>query len=276
MPLSESRSVSSNWSTRSRFWRNSGWRFPNCPRALPFDISSEKWCRPETKFPSFEMETLFSKIQNRKAAVAVIGLGHVGLPLALEISQAGFQTFGLDLSKEKTERLNKGICPLPEPENESFRRLVQEGRFRATHRFEILKDCEVFCLCIPTPWGEDQKPDLSSLIRAVISVRDFLKRDRLILLESTVYPGVTEEIVAPLLEETGLKADRDFYLAHSPERVDPGNSRHRLKYIPKIVGGLTFRSTEAGLACYGSFLDHVVPVSACRTAESVNFVEKCF
>src|SRR4030095_1478234 len=219
---------------------------------------------------------IFQKIQNRSARVAVVGLGAVGLPLCAEIIQAGFSVLGIDRSAEKIENLKRGWKISQGLPKEDFSAWIKTGRLRLQEGFLDLGSCDVICLAVPTPLTPNQEPDLSCLMEALGSIRDHLRKGQALWIESTLYPGATEEVVAPFLEALGLRAGQDFYLAVSPERLDPGNARFSLAEIPKLVGGINSVSTEAALSFYGSFLRKVVPLTSTRAAEAAKCFENTF
>lgn len=223
-----------------------------------------------------EMLDLSSKITAKTAHAGVIGLGYVGLPLAVEIASAGYRTTGFDLSREKVRSLNQGKNYIKDIDEAVLSRVVETGLFRATDDFSALKDCDCISICVPTPLGKGKNPDMSYIIGAVTEVAKHLRPGQLVILESTTYPGTTEEVVSPMLHESGLKAGEDFFLAFSPERIDPGNGKFRLKNTPKIIGGMTPNCTEIAQSFYQTFLDRIVPVRTPRAAEMVKILENTF
>lgn len=216
------------------------------------------------------------KVGSKEARVVVIGLGYVGLPLAVEIAAAGYKTAGIDLVKEKVRCINEGENYIKDVCTETLSNLVKEQKLRAYSDFSPLPESDVIIICVPTPLSKAKNPDISYIVSAVSEVKKILREDQLVVLESTTYPGTTEELVLPLLEETGLKAGKDFFLAFSPERIDPGNKKFGLKNTPKVVGGVTPLCTEMAQRFYRSFVDRVVPVSTSRTAEMVKLLENTF
>jgi len=219
---------------------------------------------------------LRDKIRDRKARVAVIGLGYVGLPLAVEFAKKGFDVTGLDVDASKIDEINAGRSYILDVKTEDVKACVDAGRLRASSDMSLLKDMDAIDICVPTPLRKTKDPDLSYVVQAVDSVKAHLKKGQLVILESTTYPGTTDEVVQPALEEKGLKAGVDFYLAFSPERVDPGNESYSTRTIPKVVGGVNTESTELASALYGSIVDTVVPVSSTRVAEMVKLLENTF
>ena len=219
---------------------------------------------------------LKDKIRDRKARIGVIGLGYVGLPLAVEFAKKGFDVTGFDVEASKTDEINAGRSYILDVKTEEVKAGVDAGRLRATTDMSHLKEMDAIDICVPTPLRKTKDPDLSYVIQAVDSVKANLRRGQLVILESTTYPGTTDEVVQPALEENGLKAGTDFYLAFSPERVDPGNLAFGTRTIPKVVGGFDRRSTELASDLYGSIIDTVVPVSSTQVAEMVKLLENTF
>ena len=220
--------------------------------------------------------SLKDKIRDRKARIGVIGLGYVGLPLAVEFAMKGFDVTGLDVDESKVREINAGRSYILDVKTEDVKACVDAGRLRASSDMSHLKDMDAIDICVPTPLRKTKDPDLSYVVQAVESVKAHLKKGQLIILESTTYPGTTDEVVQPALEENGLKAGVDFHLAFSPERVDPGNESFSTRTIPKVVGGLNRESTELASALYGSIVDKVVPVSSTQVAEMVKLLENTF
>ena len=219
---------------------------------------------------------LKGKIRDRTARVGVIGLGYVGLPLAVEFAKKGFDVTGFDVDTSKTNEINAGRSYILDVDTEEVKACVEAGRLRATTDMAGLKDMDAIDICVPTPLRKTKDPDLSYVIQAVDAVKANLKRGQLVILESTTYPGTTDEVVQPALEENGLRAGTDFYLAFSPERVDPGNPDFDTRRIPKVVGGFDRKSTDLASDLYGSIVDTVVPVSSTRVAEMVKLLENTF
>jgi UDP-N-acetyl-D-glucosamine dehydrogenase len=220
--------------------------------------------------------SLLERIQSRRAHVGVIGLGYVGLPLAVEFARAGFTVVGFDVDSRKTDQINNGRSYIPDVRDEDLAEQVRAGRLRATTTMAELAEADAIDICVPTPLRKTKDPDLSYIVRAVEAVAATLRRGQLIILESTTYPGTTDEVVRPMLEAKGLQAGVDFFLAFSPERVDPGNERFTTKNIPKIVGGADAASTRVAAALYGATVEHVIPVSSTRVAEMVKLLENTF
>ncbi len=219
---------------------------------------------------------LLERITSKRAAVGVIGLGYVGLPLAVEFARAGFPVTGFDVDETKIARLNAGQSYIQDVPDAELASVVAAGRLRATSDMRCLGTMDVVDICVPTPLRKTKDPDLSYIVTAVEAVAATLRPGQLIILESTTYPGTTEEVVQPMLEAKGLKPEQDFLLAFSPERVDPGNARFTTRNIPKVVGGIGPVSTEAAAALYGAIVSNVVPVSSTRVAEMVKLLENTF
>ena len=219
---------------------------------------------------------LKEKIQKKQARIGIIGLGYVGLPLAVEFAKAGFEVTGFDVDVTKVSSINKGHSYIGDVSSEDVAGCVKAGKLKATDDMSKLHDMDAIDICVPTPLRKTRDPDLSYVILAVDAVRARLKPGQLVILESTTYPGTTDEVVQPALEEGGLKAGKDFYLAFSPERVDPGNATHNTRNIPKVVGGFNEISTELAADLYGSIINTIVPVSSTQVAEMVKLLENTF
>jgi UDP-N-acetyl-D-glucosamine dehydrogenase len=222
------------------------------------------------------IDTLLDRIRAREARVGVIGLGYVGLPLAVEFARAGYSVTGFDVDAHKAAQINAGKSYIPDVPDSDLSEAVNAGKLRATTDMHALGEMDAIDICVPTPLRKTKDPDLSYVVLAVEAVAATIKPGQLIILESTTYPGTTDEVVQPMLEEKGLEADVDFFLAFSPERVDPGNQRFTTKNIPKIVGGVGPKSTEAASLLYGASVQTVVPVSSTRVAEMVKLLENTF
>ncbi len=219
---------------------------------------------------------LLSSIENREAKVGIVGLGYVGLPLMQTFCGAGFTCIGLDVDPEKVEQLNQGKSYIKHIPSEHVMAMVKEKRFRATTDPKELKQCAAVIICVPTPLTKMREPDMTYVEGTARMLRDVLVKGQLIVLESTTYPGTTREVVKPILEETGLKAEKDFYLAYSPEREDPGRKDFSTSTIPKVVGGFGPRSRQVAAALYGAAVAKVVPVSSCEVAESAKILENVY
>ena len=219
---------------------------------------------------------LLQKIENRSARAGVVGLGYVGLPLAVELAKAGFRTTGIDLDQRKISAIAEGHSYIPDVDAADVKRLRAEGRLDATADFSVVKELDTINICVPTPLRKTKDPDMSYIVSAVESIAEHLHPGLLIVLESTTYPGTTDEVVQPLLEEKGLKAGVDFFLAFSPERVDPGNPTFQTHNVPKVVGGVTADCSRLAAALYGTAIETIVPVSSTRVAEMVKLLENTF
>jgi UDP-N-acetyl-D-glucosamine dehydrogenase len=219
---------------------------------------------------------LMERIEKKRARVGVIGLGYVGLPLGVEFSRAGFAVTGFEVDGRRVGELNAGRAYIGDVSEYTIRELVASKRLRATTDFDELAQMDTISICVPTPLRKTRDPDLTYIIGALDQIQPRLRPGQLIVLESTTYPGTTEELVQPKLEEGGLKAGRDFFRALSPERVDPGNATFHTRNIPKVVGGITPRCTEHAAALYGQCVERVVPVSSSRVAEMVKLLENTF
>jgi UDP-N-acetyl-D-glucosamine dehydrogenase len=222
------------------------------------------------------MNATLQRIQARQAKIGVIGLGYVGLPLAVEFARAGFDVTGFDVDAAKAAQINDGRSYIPDVSDAQVGAAVKAGKLRATTDMSALGGMDAIDICVPTPLRKTKDPDLSYVVLAVEAVAATLRKGQLIILESTTYPGTTDEVVQPMLEAKGLAADVDFYLAFSPERVDPGNQQFTTKNIPKIVGGIGDASTEIAAALYAATVERVVPVSSTRVAEMVKLLENTF
>ena len=219
---------------------------------------------------------LFERIQRRQARVGVIGLGYVGLPLAVELARSGFVATGFDLDVRKITAINEGRSYVGDVPSATVAELTGQGRLRATADTSLIGECDTINICVPTPLRKTKDPDMSFIVSAVESVATHLRPGMLVILESTTYPGTTEEVVQPLLEASGLKAGVDFFLAFSPERVDPGNPTFSTRNVPKVVGGLTPTCSRLAAALYGAAIETIVPVGSTRVAEMVKLLENTF
>jgi UDP-N-acetyl-D-glucosamine dehydrogenase len=220
--------------------------------------------------------SLNGRLTDRTARVGVVGLGYVGLPLAVEFARAGFTTTGIDLDQRKIDAVNQGTSYIPDVETAEVARLVSAGTLRATTNFEVVAELDTINICVPTPLRKTKDPDMSYIVSAVEKIAQHLHPGMLIILESTTYPGTTEELVQPMLEAGGLKAGVDFFLAFSPERVDPGNPTFNTHNVPKVVGGVGRESTELASLLYGAAIETIVPVSSPQAAEMVKLLENTF
>ena len=219
---------------------------------------------------------LAKKIQNRTAKVGVIGLGYVGLTLAMEMAKEGFQVTGIDIDRKRVDSVNAGISYVLDVPSEKLLSFVSQKRMKATQSLAAVENLDTVSICVPTPLRKTKEPDLSYVIAAAEAVRNHLQQGQLIVVESTTYPGTTRELVLPTLEKTGLQVGRDFFLAFSPERVDPGSSTHTTRTIPKVIGGMTPQCGELADLLYQQFIDKIVPVSSPECAEMVKLLENTF
>ncbi len=220
---------------------------------------------------------LYEKIKNRSAKVCVMGLGYVGLPLAVEKAKAGYTVLGFDVQKKKVDMVNAGINYIGDVVDEELKDLVKKGKLSATNDFDRLTECDVVTICVPTPIDVHKVPDLTFVRNTAEEISKRMHKDMLVVLESTTYPGTTEEILLPILERSGLKVGKDFYLAFSPERVDPGNKRFKTKNTPKVVGGVTKECTKHAKVLYENVLEAPVhTVSSPKAAEMTKILENTF
>jgi len=219
---------------------------------------------------------LEEKIKNRTAHVGIIGLGYVGLPLAMEFAKAGFSVTGIDVQESKVAQLNRGQSYVQDVPTDTLGKWVSTGRFRATSDFAAISDLDTINIAVPTPLRKTKDPDMSYIVSACQETAKFLGPGKLVILESTTYPGTTDELVLPMLEASGGKVGEDFFLCFSPERVDPGNAQYQTANIPKVVGGITPACTRLGALFYAQALEKVVPVSSTSVAEMVKLLENTF
>ncbi len=208
--------------------------------------------------------------------VAVLGLGYVGLPLALEFNKSGLEVWGIDTDRERIHRIKSGISYIDDVSDEIIQQAMKTNRFFVTDEYEILKGMDAVCICVPTPLNKIQEPDLSFIIQAVDAIEPYLHQGMLVVLESTTYPGTTEEVVLPRLSKGGLCVGKDFFLAFSPERYDPGNKQFHIRNTPKVIGGITPACTQKAKELYQHIISEIVLVSNARTAEMVKLLENTF
>jgi UDP-N-acetyl-D-glucosamine dehydrogenase len=220
--------------------------------------------------------TLKNKIESRDARLAVIGMGYVGLPLAIEFARGGIDTTGVDVTQEKVRQINAGSSYIGDVPDSDVAKFVTAGTLRATSDFAVLADCDCVIICVPTPLGKTKDPDISYIVAACDEIAKYAHPDMLVVLESTTYPGSTEELILPRLNVDGAKAGEDFFLAFSPERVDPGNKTWTVRNTPKVIGGMTPACIETATALYSYAIDCVVPVSSPAAAEMVKLLENTF
>jgi UDP-N-acetyl-D-glucosamine dehydrogenase len=219
---------------------------------------------------------LMSLITNKQAQAGVIGLGYVGLPLLVEFAAKGFRAIGFEVDENKAQQINQGQSYIGDVPAPRLSEMVKSERLRATTDFNNLSDCDVIIICVPTPLRKTKEPDVSYILAAAEEIQKRLRRGQLIILESTTYPGTTDEVLLPMFEETGLKLDEDFLLAFSPERVDPGNPQFMTHNIPKVVGGVTPDSTMAAAHLYSQIVNDVHAVTSARVAEAAKLLENTF
>lgn len=221
-------------------------------------------------------QDLEKKIRHRTARVGVIGLGHVGLPLALEMAKAGFRVTGIDIDMSKAESVNAGKSYILDVPSETLHSLVTKGRIKATQSLAAVENLDAVSICVPTPLRKTKTPDLSYVIAAVEAIHNHLRPGQLIVLESTIYPSTTRELVLPILEKTGLRLGEDFFLVYSPERFDSANKTYSSRNVPKVIGGMTPRCTELATLLYRQFIERIVPVCSPEAAEMVKLLENTF
>src|SRR5436853_3563875 len=221
-------------------------------------------------------DEIIDLIKDRRARVGVIGLGYVGLPLATEFAGKGLSVVGFEVDEKKVAEINAGRSYISDVVSDLIRDSVDTGRLRASTDFDLLQECDAIIICVPTPVRKTKEPDVSYILAAAEEIKKRLRRGQLVILESTTYPGTTDEVLLPMFEETGLKLDEDFLLAFSPERVDPGNPQFQTHNIPKVVGGVTEDSTEAAASLYSQIVNEVHAVSSARVAEAAKLLENTF
>lgn len=222
-------------------------------------------------------EDLLLKIKNKTAKLGVVGLGYVGLPLAVEKAKAGYDVIGFDVQEKKVQLVNEGHNYIGDILDQDLEDLVKAGKIKATTDFSFVKDVDAVAIAVPTPLDKFKQPDVSYVVNSTKDVAKYIHKGMLVVLESTTYPGTTEEIVKPILEESGLKCGVDFFLAFSPERVDPGNKQFKTKNTPKVVGGITADCTEVAAALYSNVLEgEIHKVSSPAVAEMEKILENTF
>ena len=219
---------------------------------------------------------LKNKIENRDAHIGVIGLGYVGLPLAMEFVRAGFHVTGIDIDQEKVKKLNRGENYIQDIKDESVKNAVEMKQLSATSDFSVIQNLDAISICVPTPLNKQKNPDISFINHVMENIKDLIHHDMIVVLESTSYPGTTRELILPEMESKGLKAGHDFYLCFSPERVDPGNEKYKTANTPKILGGITPKCGEIGEFLYKTIIEQVIRVSSPETAEMVKLLENTF
>lgn len=222
------------------------------------------------------LSELARRLKAKRARVGVIGLGYVGLPLAVAFAREGFSVVGIDLDAQRVTRVNRGQSYIPDVPSEDLVTLGRTKRFTATDRFADLAGLDAIVICVPTPLRKTREPDISYIISAAQEIAKVLRRGQLVVLESTTYPGTTDEVILPMLEANGLKVGRDFALAFSPERIDPGNPQYATCTIPKVIGGITPTCQRLAMLLYGQAIRQLVPVSSTKVAEMVKLLENTF
>ncbi len=237
-------------------------------------MTTQKRSTPVERGP--HLQSLLTKIRSRDARIGVIGQGYVGLPLAVVMAEAGFDVTGYDVLPDKVASLNEGKSYIGDIPDERLQAQIDAGLYRARTSFENLAEADVISICVPTPLGKTRDPDISYIVDASENVAKTLRPGQLIVLESTTYPGTTEELVLPIFEATGLTCGQDYFLAFSPERVDPGNPRFDIRNTPRLMGGITTACLEAASSMYGAFLENVVEMSSTQAAEMAKLLENTF
>ncbi len=219
---------------------------------------------------------LAARLKNKEAKVAIVGMGYVGLPLAVEFGEAGLSVIGIDVSQDRVDMINRGESYIGDVSTKSLKELADKGLVKASLPGEILAEADAISICVPTPLRKTKDPDISYIVAASEEVAKYLRPGQLIVLESTTYPGTTEEVILPRLQEKGLVVGEDFFLCFSPERVDPGNEYWNTRNTPKVVGGVTPQCSEMGALLYGHAIETIVPVSSTQCAEMVKLLENTF
>ena len=222
------------------------------------------------------LDALKARISSGEARVGILGLGYVGLPLAVEFAADGLNVTGFDLSERKIASLNRGESYIQDVETVKLKAMVDQGRLKATTDFTKIKDCDALIICVPTPLSKTKDPDLEMVVSATRRIAENMRAGQLVVLESTTYPGTTDELILPMLSEKGLKVGVDFFLAFSPERVDPGNPKFHTRNTPKVIGGVTPACGEAAKALYSKAIETIIVVSSPRAAEMVKLLENTF
>ena len=222
------------------------------------------------------MNSLLNRINERSALIGIVGLGYVGLPLVLRFCEEGFKVLGFDIDREKADKLNRGESYIKHISSEKVRQFVDRRLFEATVDMQRLKEADAIIICVPTPLTDKREPDMQYVENTAKEIAKYLRKGQIVSLESTTYPGTTEELLLPLFQKKGLKAGKDFFLVFSPEREDPGRKDFTTKTTPKIVGGVTQKCLEVGAALYSKIVDKVVKVSSPRTAEMTKLLENIY
>ncbi len=219
---------------------------------------------------------LAENICNKKAKVAVIGIGYVGLPLAIEIARAGYDTVGIDVDRKKVDLANQGETFISDVQSEEIKEVLQTGKFHATTSYAHCRTADIINICVPTPFTATKDPDISYIVNAGEQIARYLHPGQLIILRSTTYPETTEKVLLPILTKTGLRVGKEFYLSFAPERIDPGNKVWTIRTTPVVIGGVTKKCTDLSALFYSQFVDRVVPVSSPRVAEMSKLLENIF
>jgi len=216
------------------------------------------------------------KIEARRCRCGVVGIGYVGLPLIVAMAKSGYNCVGIDVDPGKVEMINMGESYIEDVPSEEVAELVRTGRLRATTDYGVVRNLDVVDICVPTPLRKSKEPDMSYVNAAVEEISRYIRPGQLVILESTTYPGTTEELIKPKLESSGLKVGEDIFLAYSPERIDPGNKTYTIYNTPKIVGGITPICAEVAKSLYEQFVNKVITISSTRAAEMVKLLENTF
>lgn len=222
------------------------------------------------------MEKLLARIENKDFTVGIIGLGYVGLPLAVEFGNAGIRTIGIDIHQGRVDQLNRGENYIQDVDDAQLRSLVEAGTFSASTDFAMIKNIDAICIAVPTPLSKTKDPDVSYILDVNQELTKYVHKDLIIILESTTYPGTTRDLIMPALQESGLEVGKDVFLLFSPERVDPGNPVYHTTNTPKVIGGVTETCLQLGMAVYGHVMDKLVPVSSPEAAELTKLLENTF
>ena len=220
--------------------------------------------------------SLYKKIKNKDAHIGVVGLGYVGLPLAVEFAKAGFNVSGIEIDENKISAINNGENYISDIDDSLMIDLVKKGKLKATNDTSIISELDAISICVPTPLSKVNEPDVSYIIKSVDAIKKYLHQDFLIILESTTYPGTTKEVILSALEESGLIVGKDYYLCFSPERIDPGNEIYNISNTPKVIGGVTEDCTKIGQSLYSQIVKDVISVSSPEVAEMVKLLENTF
>ncbi|PIP13689.1 MAG: UDP-N-acetyl-D-glucosamine dehydrogenase [bacterium (Candidatus Stahlbacteria) CG23_combo_of_CG06-09_8_20_14_all_34_7] len=222
------------------------------------------------------MNFLMEKIKNKKAVIGIVGMGYVGLPLAVEFAKKGFTVYGIDLLREKINMLKRGKSYIVDVKNIDLREVIKKGKLIPTTDYSVMKKVDCVSIAVPTPLQKSKDPDVSYINSSMNNIKKYLHKNMLIVLESTTYPGTTRELISDEIEKEGFKVGKDIFVAFSPERVDPGNSKYKTKNTPKVIGGITKKDTYISLALYEQVIERIVPVKTPEEAEMVKLLENTF